>query len=76
MEAHWNLGIYSKRYREGTYATFPEPAVFRNNKSSLALAKFVEDAIRELFESSRVIEVVVPPLVVNPSSVFAQATGK
>ena len=58
------------------FLSLPEPAVFRNNRSSLAHAKFVEDAIRELFESSRVIEVVVPPLVVNPSSVSVQATGK
>ena len=58
------------------FLSHPEPAVFRNNRSSLAHAKFVEDAIRELFESSRVIEVVVPPLVVNPSSVSVQATGK
>ena len=54
----------------------PEPAVFRNNRSSLAHEKFVEDAIRELVESGRVLEVVVPPLVVNPLSVFVQATGK
>ena len=58
------------------FLSLPEPAVFRNNRSSLAHAKFVEDAIRELFESSRVIEVVAPPLVLNPSSVFVQATGK
>ena len=56
--------------------SLPEPAVFRNNRSSLAHAKFVEDAIRELVESVRVLEVVVPPLVVNPLSVSVQATGK
>ena len=48
------------------FLSHPEPAVFRNNRSSLAHAKFVEDAIRELVESGRVVEVVVPPLVVNP----------
>ena len=58
------------------FLSLPEPAVFRNNRSSLAHAKFVEDAIRELVESGRVIEVVVPPLVVNPLSVSIQATGK
>ena len=58
------------------FLSLPESAVFRNNRSSLANAKFVEDAIRELFESSRVIEVFVPPLMVNPSSVSVQATGK
>ena len=53
-----------------------EPAVFRNNRSSLAHAKFVEDAICEQVESGHVLEVVVPPLVVNPLSVSVQATGK
>ena len=58
------------------FLSLPEPAVFRNNISSLAHAKFAEDAIRELVESGRVIEVVVPPLVVSPLSVSVQATGK
>ena len=58
------------------FVSLPEPAVFRNNRSSLALAKFVEDALSELVESGRVIEVVVPPLVVNPLSVSVQATGQ
>ena len=58
------------------FFSFPVPAVFRNNRSSLAHAKFVEDAIRELVGSGRVLEVVVPPLVVNPLSVSVQATGK
>ena len=42
----------------------------------MQIAKFVEDAIRDLVELGRVLEVVVPPLVVNPLSVFVQATGK
>ena len=58
------------------FFSLPVPAVFRNNRSSLAHAKFVEDAIRELVGSGRVLEVVVPPLVVNPLSVSVQATGK
>ena len=58
------------------FLSLPEPAVFRNNRSSLAHADFVEDAIRELVESGRVLEVVEPPLVVNPLSVSVQATGK
>ena len=58
------------------FVSLPEPAVFRNNRSSLAHAKFVEDALSELVESGRVIEVVVPPLVVNPLSVSVQATGQ
>ena len=58
------------------FLSLPEPAVFRNNRSSLAHAEFVEDAIRELVESGRVVEVDVPPLVVNPLSVSVQASGK
>ena len=58
------------------FLSLPEPAVFKNNRSSLAHAEFVEDAIRELVESGRVLEVVVPPLVVNPLSVSVQANGK
>ena len=57
------------------FISLPEPAVFRN-KSSLVHAEFVEDAIHELLESGRVVEVYVPPLVVNPLSVSFQATGK
>ena len=43
----------------------PEPAVFRNNGSSLAHAKFVEDAIIELFESRCVLVVVVSPFTIS-----------
>ena len=57
------------------FLSLPEPAVFRNNRSSLVHAKFVEDAIRELVESGRVL-VVAPPLVVNPLSGSVRATGK
>ena len=39
------------------FLSLPEPAVFRNNRSSLAHAEFVEDNIRELVESGRVVEV-------------------
>ena len=58
------------------FLSLPEPAVFRNNRSSLAHAEFVEDAIRELVESGRVLEVGVSPLVVNPLSVSVQPSGK
>ena len=58
------------------FRSLSEPAVFRNNRSSLAHAEFVEDTIRELVESGRVVEYDVPPLVVNPLSVSVQATGK
>ena len=58
------------------FLSLPEQAVFTNNRSSLVHAKFVEDAIRELVESGRVLEVVVLPLVVNPLSVSVKATVK
>ena len=58
------------------FPSLPVPAVFRNSRSSLVHAKFVEDVTRELVESGLVLEVVVPPLVVNPLSVSVQATGK
>ena len=58
------------------FLSLPEPSVFRNYRSSLAHAEFVEDTIRELVESGRVVEVDLPPLVVNPLSVSVQATGK
>ena len=58
------------------FLSLPEPAVFRNNRSSLAHAEFVEDAIRELVESGRILEVGVSPLVVNPLSVSVQPSGK
>ena len=38
-----------------SFVRFPEPAVFKNNRSSLAHADFVEDAIRDLVESGRVL---------------------
>ena len=58
------------------FLSLPEPAVFKNNRSSLTHADFVEEAIRELVESGRVVEANVPPLVVSPLSVSVQANGK
>ena len=58
------------------FLSLPDPAVFRNNRLSIAHAKFVEDAVRELVESGRVLEIVVPPLVVNLLTVSVQATAK
>ena len=69
------LNVIEKGYML-PFLSLPEPAVFRNNRSSLAHAEFVEDAVRELVESGRVVEVDVPPLVVNPLSVSVQASGK
>ena len=58
------------------FLSLPEPAVFKNNRSSLTHADFLEEAIRELVESGRVVEANVPPLVVNSLSVSVQANGK
>ena len=54
----------------------PETAVFNNNRSSLVHAEFVEDAIGELVESGRVLEVIVPLLLIYPLSVSVQVAGK
>ena len=58
------------------FVSFPEPAVFKKNRSSLAHADFVEDAIRDLVESGRVLHTKVFPRVFNPLSVSVQANGK
>ena len=58
------------------FVSFPEPAVFKTNRSSLSHAEFVEEAIQELVQSGRFVETKVPPRVVNPWSVSVQANGK
>ena len=58
------------------FVSFPEPAVFKNNRSSLSHVEFVEETIQDLVESDRVVETKVPPRVVNPLSVSVQANGK
>ena len=58
------------------FVSFPEPAVFKNNRSSLSHAEFVEEAIQDFVESGGVVETNVPPRVVNPLSVSDQANGK
>ena len=58
------------------FISFPEPAVFKNNRSSLSHADFVEGAIRDLVETGRVLHTKVPPRVVNPLSVSVQPNGK
>ena len=37
------------------FVGFPEPAVFKNNRSSLSHAEFVEEAIRDLVKLSRLV---------------------
>ena len=57
------------------FLSLPGPGVFKNNRSSLARAEYAEDAIGELVEWGRVLEVVVPLLLVIPLSVSVQVTG-
>ena len=47
-----------------------------NNKSALKFKDFVEEAIEELLLTSRVVEKLNPPYVINPLSVSVQANGK
>ena len=58
------------------FVSFSEPVVFKNNRSSLSHAEFVEEAIRDLIESGRVVQTKVPSRVVNPLSDSVQANGK
>ena len=55
---------------------YPPRIFLRNNRSSLTHPAFVEDAISELLQSHRVVELSSPPCVVNPLSVSIQANGK
>ena len=43
------------------FVTFPEPAVFKNNRSSLSHVEFVEEAIQGEVELGRVVETKVLP---------------
>ena len=54
----------------------PPSVILQNNRSALMHSDFVEQAILELLQSDRVIEISEPAFVVNPSSVSVQATGK
>ena len=58
------------------FESLPDPAMFKNNSSSISHSQFIEEAISELCESDRVIETSEPPLVVNPLSVSVQANSK
>ena len=58
------------------FVSFPEPVVFKNSRSYLSHAEFLEEAIQDLVESGRVVETNGPPRVVNPLSVSVHASGK
>ena len=44
-----------------SFVRFPEPAVFKNNRSSLSHAEFVEEAVQDLVELGRVVETIYRP---------------
>ena len=58
------------------FETLPPSTVLRNNMSALKHKDFVNSAIEELLNSSRLSEVPSPPYVVNPLSVSIQPSGK
>ena len=82
MENHRGLKIYIRRdvvehgYRLPSAHVPPEPIWLKNNKSAFVHRKFVHEAIEELLQSDRVIEVQQPPLVINPLSVAVQSNRK
>ena len=53
-----------------------KPIWLKNNNSAYLHRNFVQEAIDELVQSYRVIEVLEPPLDTNPLSVSVQSNGK
>ena len=58
------------------FRNLPETVHFRNNKSADKHADFVSNAISELLNSGRVIQVQRTPIVISPLSVAVQPCGK
>lgn len=58
------------------FLQIPPAFTSRNNKSALDHSEFVNDAILELLNTARVMELYKPPHVVNPLSVSIQPNGK
>ena len=50
--------------------------MLKNNRSALAEALFVEEAIENLLELNCIEECLTPPEIVNPLSVSIQKSGK
>ena len=69
------LSVVEEGYKLPFFA-FPEPAAFKNNRSALEHAEFVECVLEVLCQSGRVIRCAVPPYVINPLPVSVQANGK
>ena len=62
------LDVIENGYKR-PFRTIPNRAEFRNNKSAKDNAQLVNDSIKELLESKRIVEVPFKPHVVNPLSV-------
>ena len=60
------LDVVEHGYRLPFAHVPPEPIWLKNNKSAFVHRKFVHEAIEELLQSDRVIEVQKTPLVINP----------
>ena len=54
----------------------PPPKVFRNNRSTLNEASFVEDAIKSLSELDCIVELPKAPELINPLSVSVNKSGR
>ena len=69
------MSVVEEGYKLPFFA-FPEPAAFKNNRSALEHAEFVESVLEVLCQSGRVIRCAVPLYVINPLPVSVQANGK
>ena len=54
----------------------PSSKVFKNNKSALDNAEFVQETILDLLKTGRILETFTPCTVINPLTVSVNATGK
>ena len=54
----------------------PTPKVLINNRSALAEAPFVKEAIQILLELNCIAELLLPPEIVNALSVYLQKSSK
>ena len=69
------LSVICEGYRL-PFLQIPPPFTSQNNKSALDHSEFVNDAILELLNTARVMELYKPPHVVNPLSVSIRPNGK
>ena len=54
----------------------PSSKVFKNDKSALDNAEFVQETILDLLKTGRILETFTPCTVINPLTVSVNATGK